>query len=31
MTDALIIGVQQERQAIDADIIMAAVNNQQLG
>lgn len=31
MTDALIIGAQQERQAIDADIIMAAVNNQQLG
>ena len=31
MTDALIIGAQQERQGINADIIMAAVNNQQLG
>ena len=28
MTDALTIGAQQERQVIDDEIILAAVNNQ---
>ena len=30
MTDALTIGAQQERQVIDDEIILAAVNNQNL-
>lgn len=30
MTDALTIGAQQEKQSLDADVIMAAVENQKL-
>ena len=30
MTDALIIGAQTEKQVIDPETILAAVNNQQL-
>ncbi len=31
MTDALILGAQQGKEVIDADVIYAAVNNQKLG
>lgn len=31
MTDALTIGAQMDRKVIDADVIMAAANNRQLG
>ena len=31
MTDALMIGAQNDKQTIDADIILAAVNNRNLG
>ncbi len=31
MTDALTIGAQLDRQVIDAEVILSAVNNQQLG
>lgn len=31
MTDALTIGAQQEKKCIDTDVILAAVNNQNLG
>jgi hypothetical protein len=31
MTDALTIGAQTQKQVIDADVIMAAANNRQLG
>ena len=31
MSDALVIGAQQEKKCIDTDVILAAVNNQNLG
>ena len=31
MSDALVIGAQQEKKSIDTDTILAAVNNQNLG
>lgn len=31
MSDALVIGAQQDKKSIDTDIILAAVNNQNLG
>ena len=31
MTDALTIGAQMERSVIDPDVILSAVNNQNLG
>ena len=31
MTDALALGAQMDKKIIDADVIMAAANNRQLG
>ena len=31
MTDALTIGAQMDKKVIDAEVIMAAANNRQLG
>lgn len=31
MSDAIMLGVQQEKKCIDTDVILAAVNNQNLG
>ena len=31
MSDVLVIGAQQEKKCIDTDVILAAVNNQNLG
>ena len=31
MSDALVIGAQQDKKSIDTDVILAAVNNQNLG
>ena len=31
MTDALNIGVQEDKKRIDTDVVMAAVSNQNLG